>query len=63
MCRALSGILDGIGQRLDGEKNTKLMQELVSSMHVILNPNEDAKAHAAELQTTIDKIRSRGRSY
>jgi DNA-binding response OmpR family regulator len=63
MCRALGGILDAIGNRLDGDKNTKLMNELVSAMHVTLNPDLDAQAHAAELETTIEKIRSRGRSY
>ena len=63
MCRALGGILESIKHRLEAEKNVQLMNELVSGMHVMLNPNQDAKAHAAELETTIEKIRSRGRSY
>jgi hypothetical protein len=63
MCRALTGVLDGIGDRVDGEKNTRLLNQLVSGVHVALNPDQDAKAHAAELETTIEKIRARGRSY
>lgn len=63
MCRALSSTLENIGQRLEGERNSKLLHELVSAMHVMLHPDEDARAHASELESTIEKIRSRGRSY
>ena len=63
MCRALGDILEGIANRVDGEKNTKLLNELVSAMHVMLNPDKNSREHAAELEATIEKIRSRGRSY